>query len=382
MSRPAKPKPSRSCDKAKANGFTGIKFYGTLDPAWLAASIAEAHKLGLHVHGHIPAGIRPLDAIEAGYDEITHINWVDDAGDARQRAPRLERNHAFRRARTVCEGRRPRRPAIKSDCFDDGEQTYLQRSDDGRVREPVRAGEWRTLSFVRAFRRHDAADDRAWFQNGRFRGAQRILTRADYRASWDKMVGLLGRMYRAGVPIVRGHGWRGDRDVSTSSKSTCRRASAQAEALAAATIVPARLVGQDARTGSIRSGKPPIWRSSTAIRRRGSATCDRRALVMIEGKLLDADALRKAAGFAGRPSRSVPDHGRHRHDMGVHLRAREECSSTRVEASPSPVHLVKLRAFMERTRGLPTLTLRSSTDRWPSIIISVAWTSAKSFHFS
>src|SRR6185312_8203978 len=46
--------------RAKANGFTGIKFYGTFNPAWLPASIREAHKLGLHVHGHIPAGIRPV----------------------------------------------------------------------------------------------------------------------------------------------------------------------------------------------------------------------------------------------------------------------------------------------------------------------------------
>jgi sugar phosphate isomerase/epimerase len=63
-------------DKAKANGFTGVKLYGTFNPASLKASIAEAHKLGLHVHGHIPAGIRPIDAINDGYDEITHINWI------------------------------------------------------------------------------------------------------------------------------------------------------------------------------------------------------------------------------------------------------------------------------------------------------------------
>src|SRR5262249_54874267 len=30
----------------------------------------------LRVHGHIPQGMRPLDAVRAGYDEITHINWV------------------------------------------------------------------------------------------------------------------------------------------------------------------------------------------------------------------------------------------------------------------------------------------------------------------
>ncbi|SDC43984.1 hypothetical protein SAMN05444678_10356 [Sphingomonas sp. YR710] len=63
-------------DRAKANGFTGVKFYGTFNPAWLPATTAEAHKQGLHVHGHIPAGIRPMDAIADGYDEITHINWI------------------------------------------------------------------------------------------------------------------------------------------------------------------------------------------------------------------------------------------------------------------------------------------------------------------
>ena len=61
-------------DKAKEKGFTGVKFYGTFNPEWLKPSIEEAHKLGLHVHGHIPAGIRSMDAINAGYDEITHIN--------------------------------------------------------------------------------------------------------------------------------------------------------------------------------------------------------------------------------------------------------------------------------------------------------------------
>ena len=63
-------------DKAKVNGFIGVKFYGTFDSSWLPATIAEAHKLGLHVHGHIPVGIRPMEAINDGYDEITHINWI------------------------------------------------------------------------------------------------------------------------------------------------------------------------------------------------------------------------------------------------------------------------------------------------------------------
>ena len=41
------------------------------------------------------------------------------------------------------------------------------------------------------------------FRTGGF-AVPKDLTRADYRASWAKMVELLGRMHKAGVPIVAG----------------------------------------------------------------------------------------------------------------------------------------------------------------------------------
>ena len=81
-----------------------MKFYGTFDPAWLPAAIREAHKLGLHVHGHIPAGIRPMDAINDGYDEITHINWVMMQAMPDERDQGLERHRALRRAWALREG--------------------------------------------------------------------------------------------------------------------------------------------------------------------------------------------------------------------------------------------------------------------------------------
>lgn len=62
--------------QAKADGFAAIKIYGSFNPAWVEATAAEAHRLGLHVHGHVPAGMRPLEAIHDGYDEITHIYFV------------------------------------------------------------------------------------------------------------------------------------------------------------------------------------------------------------------------------------------------------------------------------------------------------------------
>lgn len=74
-----------------------------------------------------------------------------------------------------------------------------------------------------------------------------------------------------------------------------------AEALAAATIVPARLLGQDARTGSLKVGKTAdlILVDGDPSSRIGDLRQTR--VVMLDGKLLDADALRCAAGFSGRP---------------------------------------------------------------------------------
>ena len=57
-------------------GLWGVKFYTSMNPAWIAPGAKEAHRLGMQVLGHVPATMRPLDAVHAGYDEITHINFV------------------------------------------------------------------------------------------------------------------------------------------------------------------------------------------------------------------------------------------------------------------------------------------------------------------
>src|SRR5262249_34400566 len=57
-------------------GYFAIKLYGTLNKDWGKPMADEAHKLGLHGYGPIPPGMRPLEAVHDGYDEITHINFV------------------------------------------------------------------------------------------------------------------------------------------------------------------------------------------------------------------------------------------------------------------------------------------------------------------
>ena len=66
-------------------------------------------------------------------------------------------------------------------------------------------------------------------------------------------------------------------------------------------IVPAKLVGQDKNTGSIKAGKVAdlVLVEGDPSKRIGDLRQTR--VVMLDGKLLDADALRTAAGFSGRP---------------------------------------------------------------------------------
>ncbi len=64
-----------------ARNFWQIKIYNSMNPAWVPAMAQEAHRLGMRVAGHVPAFSTADAMIEAGYDEITHINqfslgWV------------------------------------------------------------------------------------------------------------------------------------------------------------------------------------------------------------------------------------------------------------------------------------------------------------------
>jgi hypothetical protein len=77
------------------------------------------------------------------------------------------------------------------------------------------------------------------------------------------------------------------------------------EALEAATIAPARLMGVDNRAGSISVGKTAdlVLVEGDPSKRIGDLRNTR--TVMMGGKLMDADALREASGFSGRPKVST-----------------------------------------------------------------------------
>ena len=97
------------------------------------------------------------------------------------------------------------------------------------------------------------------------------LTRDDFRKSFDKMVGLVGRLHEAGVRIVAGtdgYGLELVRELELYQQAGL----SNAEALQTATIVPGADDRHGRPTGSIAVGKTPTSSWSTATCRRTSAT--------------------------------------------------------------------------------------------------------------
>ena len=63
-------------DEYHKKGCQQIKLYSSINPEWVKPLADKAHSLGMRVCGHIPAFMTASQAIDAGYDEITHLNML------------------------------------------------------------------------------------------------------------------------------------------------------------------------------------------------------------------------------------------------------------------------------------------------------------------
>lgn len=285
--------------KAKADGFIAVKFYGTFNPAWVKATAAEAHRLGLHVHGHLPAGMRTTEAIADGYDEITHIYFVmmqampDSVVSKSNGMARFE--GPWRYAKDVDLDAEPMKSLIALMA-----KWKIVVDPTLVVAESLYVPENGDLSpfYAPIVGPLPPAVERSFRQGGFTVPSD--FTRADYRASFAKLVALVGALHKAGVPIVAGTDGSGiqlvrELELYVSAGFTT------SEALASATIVPARNVHADGRTGSIRVGKAADLVLVGGNPQTNIGDLRHTKVVMMDGKLMDADALRAAGGFSGRP---------------------------------------------------------------------------------
>jgi imidazolonepropionase-like amidohydrolase len=285
--------------QAKADGFIAIKIYGSFNPAWVKPVAAEAHRLGMHVHGHLPAGMRTEQAIDDGYDEITHIYFV-----MMQAMPDDVVNHSNGMARFEGPGRYAKDVDLNAEPMKSliarMARQHITVDPTLVVAESLYVPENGDLSpayapFVGTL---PPAVERGFRQGGFSVPAS--LTRADYRASFAKLSALVGALHKVGVPIVAGTDGSG-MELVRELELYVDAGFTPAEALASATIATAHLVGADTHTGSIEVGKDADLVLVDGDPSNKIGDLRHTDIVMMNGNIMDANALRAAGGFDGRP---------------------------------------------------------------------------------
>jgi imidazolonepropionase-like amidohydrolase len=61
----------------KDAGYEQLKIRDNVKLETLKVICAEAHRLGMTVTGHVPEGMNALQAVEAGMDQLAHLNYVE-----------------------------------------------------------------------------------------------------------------------------------------------------------------------------------------------------------------------------------------------------------------------------------------------------------------
>jgi len=283
-------------DALRANGYWGVKIYSSIKPSLVPAIVAAAHARGLKVGGHVPAGMTMEQALAAGYDEINHANfWLLNFMGADVTA---QTNGMTRIVATA----------------ENGADFDLNSADANRLVALLkRTGAWLdpTLSVfedmltarvghpVPSIAAHASRLPPAIARNATKGGmATDDRKRARYAASLAKLRGFLARLHREGVPMVAGTDGTPGLTLPRELENYVEAGLSPAQALAMATLAPARLLGVEQRLGSIAPGKQADLVLVRGDPTRNIAAVRDVAMVVKQGRVHLPEPLLAAAGMA------------------------------------------------------------------------------------
>jgi imidazolonepropionase-like amidohydrolase len=227
-------------------GALQIKIYSSVKPEIVPAITEAAHRLGMTVTGHVPRDMDVFQAIAAGMDQINHISYV------LQGFLPPEKRSGF--AQNPLEAI----PALDFNSPDVRREIALLK-DHGIVVDPTLA--------LRELLSHPVVKPVRDFEPGIDHLAPQLIDQTEQSgvsaenaaagaAYFDASLQAVRLLHAAGVPIVAGT------DVTVPGYSLHREMElyvkagfAPLEAVQAATIVPARVLGLAKETGSIEVGK-------------------------------------------------------------------------------------------------------------------------------
>lgn len=222
-------------DKYKAAGFQQIKLYTYLKPAVIGALSSEAHRVGMTVTGHVPNSVTTYEGVEAGMDQINHLNYVSrlmrtpgSTGPIDFSSPEVKKAIQF-----LVEHHTVVDPTISW-----GEMAGHSKDMDVVTFEPGILKAPYTLSTKYIAMGVPATDS----------------TRVHARNAENLLV--IGALHKAGVPIVAGSdtglvGYGLDREIELYVQAGM----SPMAAIQSATIVAARAMKLDSDSGTIEAGK-------------------------------------------------------------------------------------------------------------------------------
>lgn len=265
-------------------GFAQIKVYQSLKPALVPIITAEAHRLGMSVTGHVPTGMNVFSAVEAGMDQINHINFLMRAAYPRDFKPQ--------------PGTTPPAFDLASPAAQDNLR-FLKKA--GTVIEP-------TLARI----------ELNYFpREGSFSAIEPGLNKLPYElaAPFDTMgipatlaprgrqlleqsLKMTGALHRAGVPLIVGS------DLAVPGHSVFRELEllvaaglSPTEALQAATVIPARVMGMDKESGTVEAGKRADFILVEGDPLKVIGDIRKTKYVASRGRLYQCSALWRSVGF-------------------------------------------------------------------------------------
>jgi imidazolonepropionase-like amidohydrolase len=247
----------------QAAGFEQIKLYTFLKPDVIAALTTEAHRKGMTVTGHVPAELNAMQGVEAGMDQINHLNYVS---------------------------RMMREPGAVQ-FFKDHHTVIDPTAGWGEM-----AGHTRDLD-VASFEPGIAKAPYALFAKFTGMGAPAAGSAA-FQTRIAESLKVIGELYRAGVTIVPGsdtgligYGLIRELELYVQAGMT------SADAIRSATIVSARAMKLDADSGTIEAGKRAdlILVNGNPLERIGDLR--KVSKVVANGRLYQSADLWKSVGF-------------------------------------------------------------------------------------
>jgi cytosine/adenosine deaminase-related metal-dependent hydrolase len=285
--------------RAKAEGYFAIKIYGSADPAWVKPMATLAHQLGLHVHGHIPHGMRPLEAVRDGYDEITHINFV-----MMQAMP----DSVVKVSNTDARIKGTAKYAADVDLHSKAMTDYMDELARRHIAvDPTLVVLELSLvpdpgSYPPAIAPY-ADTLPSQFVRGYLQTAippTPDVSRARMRASFAKLVELVGELNKRHITILAGTDGNGFEVIHELELYELAGMSPE-DALATATINPATEFKLAGVTGSLAKGKLAELALIDGDPQKNMGDLRQVELVMRDGKMMDAQALRATLGISGPP---------------------------------------------------------------------------------